>query len=57
MNLNYYRTLLATTDSPTIFTSSLDLHYSNIGYSPFQQAAVNGQCQDGVYNRYWALLH
>jgi len=52
--LSYYRTLLATTDSPTIFTSSLDLHYANIGYYPFQQSAVNGQCQDGLYNRYWA---
>jgi hypothetical protein len=52
--LSYYRTLLATTDSPTIFSSSLDIHYANIGYYPFQQPAVNGQCQDGVYNRYWA---
>lgn len=52
--LNYYRTLLPTTDSPTIFSSSLDIHYSNIGYYPYQQSAVNGQCQDGVYNRYWA---
>ena len=52
--LSYYRTLLATTDSPTLFTSSLDIHYANIGYYPFQQPAVNGQCQDGVYNRYWA---
>jgi hypothetical protein len=52
--LSYYRTLLATTDSPTIFTSSLDLHYANLGYYPYQQSAVNGQCQDGVYNRYWA---
>jgi hypothetical protein len=52
--LNYYRTLLPTTDSPTIFSSSLDIHYSNVGYYPFQQSAVNGQCQDGVYNRYWA---
>ncbi len=52
--LNYYRTLLPTTDSPTVFSSSLDIHYANIGYYPFQQAAVNGQCQDGVYNRYWA---
>ena len=52
--LSYYRTLLATTDSPTLFTSSLDIHYANIGYYPFQQSAVNGQCQDGVYNRYWA---
>ena len=52
--LNYYRTVLATTESPTNFLSSLDLHYANIGYYPFQQAAVNGQCQDGVYNRYWA---
>jgi hypothetical protein len=52
--LNFYRTLLPTTDSPTIFSSSLDIHYSNIGYYPYQQSAVNGQCQDGVYNRYWA---
>jgi hypothetical protein len=52
--LSYYRTLLATTDSPTLFTSSLDIHYANIGYYPYQQSAVNGQCQDGVYNRYWA---
>jgi len=52
--LSYYRTLLATTDSPTIFSSSLDIHYANIGYYPFQQSAVNGQCQDGVYNRFWA---
>jgi hypothetical protein len=52
--LNFYRTLLPTTDSPTIFTSSLDIHYANIGYYPYQQSAVNGQCQDGVYNRYWA---
>ena len=52
--LNFYRTLLPTTDSPTNFSSSLDLHYSNIGYVPYQQSAVNGRCQDGLYNRYWA---
>ena len=52
--LSYYRTVLATNESPTVFSSSLDLHYTNIGYYPFQQPAVNGQCQDGVYNRYWA---
>jgi len=53
--LNFYRTLLPTTDSPTIFTSSLDLHYSNVGYYPYQQSSVNGACQDGLYNRYWAF--
>ena len=52
--LNFYRTLLPTTDSPTNFSSSLDLHYNNLGYVPFQQSAVNGKCQDGLYNRYWA---
>ena len=52
--LNYYRTALSTTESPTVFSSSLDLHYANIGFYPYQQSAVNGQCQDGVYNRYWA---
>lgn len=52
--LNFYRTLLPTTDSPTDFTSSLDLHYANLGYYPFQQSSVNGQCQDGLFNRYWA---
>lgn len=52
--LSYYRTLLPTTDSPTIFTSSLDIHYANLGFYPYQQSAVNGTCQDGVYNRYWA---
>ena len=53
--LSYYRTVLATTDSPTDFTSSLDLHFQNIGYYPFQQSVVNGQCKDGVYNRFWAF--
>jgi hypothetical protein len=52
--LHYYRTLLPVTDSPTNFSSSLDLHYTNQGYWPFQQSAVNGQCQDGLFNRYWA---
>ena len=52
--VNRYVTLLPTTDSPTVFSQSLDLHYSNIGYYPFQQSAVNGQCQDGLYNRFWA---
>lgn len=52
--INNYVTLLPTTESPTIFSSSLDLHYSNIGYYPFQQSAVDGQCQDGLYNRFWA---
>jgi hypothetical protein len=52
--VNRYVTLLPTTDSPTDFTGSLDLHYSNIGYYPFQQSAVNGQCRDGLYNRFWA---
>jgi hypothetical protein len=52
--LNQYRTLLPTTDSPTNFTSSLDLHYANLGYYPYQQGSVNGQCRDGVYNRYWS---
>jgi hypothetical protein len=52
--LNQYRTLLPTTDSPTDFTASLDLHYSNLGYYPYQQSSVNGQCRDGLYNRYWS---
>jgi hypothetical protein len=40
--LNYYRTLLATTASPTNFSSSSDIHYTNQGYFPFQQSQVNG---------------
>jgi len=52
--VNQYRTLLPTTDSPTDFTGSLDLHYANLGHAPFQQSVVNGQCRDGVYNRYWS---
>jgi len=53
--LNYYRTLLATTDSPTTFSSSIDLHYTNVGYYPFQQSQVNGTCQNGLFNEYWAF--
>ena len=52
--LNYYRTLLATTDSPTNFSSSSDIHYTNQGYFPFQQSQVNGTCQDGLFNKFWA---
>ena len=52
--LNYYRTLLATTDSPTNYSSSSDIHYTNVGYYPFQQSAVNGTCQDGLFNKFWA---
>ena len=52
--LNFYRTLLPTTESPTIFSTSIDIHYSNIGYYPFQQNVVNGQCRDGLYNVFWA---
>lgn len=53
--LNYYRTLLATTASPTDFSGSSDIHYTNQGYFPFQQSQVNGQCQDGLFNKFWAF--
>jgi hypothetical protein len=53
--LNYYRTLLPTTESPTDFNTSSDIHYTNIGYWPFQQSVVNGQCQDGLFNKFWAF--
>jgi hypothetical protein len=49
-----YRTLLPTNTSPTDFQTTQDIHYSNIGYYPYQQDKVNGQALNGAYNVYWA---
>ena len=52
--INYYRTLGPTTDSPTNFTSSFDIHYNNTNYWPYQQNFVYGRTSNDAFQSYWA---
>jgi len=52
--INYYRTLGPTTESPTSFTGSFDIHYNNTNYWPYQQNFVYGQTANDAYQTYWA---
>jgi hypothetical protein len=52
--IDYYRTLLPTTDSPTDFDTSFDIHYNNLNYFPYQQNFVNGSTKNDAFSRFWA---
>jgi len=52
--INYYRTLGPTTESPTSFTGSFDIHYNNTNYWPYQQNFVYGQTSNDAFQTYWA---
>jgi hypothetical protein len=52
--INYYRTLLPTTDSPVDFNTSFDIHYNNINFWPFQANFVPGTTKNAAFSTFWA---
>ena len=52
--INYYRTLLPTTDSPVDFDTSFDIHYNNINFWPYQSNFVPGTTKNDAFSTYWA---
>ena len=52
--INYYRTLGPTTESPSTFTGSFDIHYNNTNYYPYQQNFVYGRTANDAFQSYWA---
>jgi hypothetical protein len=52
--INIWNQMSTLTSIPTDFDTGQDLHFNNLGYSPYFQATANGKTKNDAFRDYWA---